>query len=71
MADPILAEHTSHGEGEAEPLIDDQPRAVKTVGWFVIPGGVVHDSRNSGSVLIKLVGVYVVNNREPLAQPAP
>ena len=37
---------------------------------FVIKAGVVHDARNTGSVPMKLVGVYVVEKGKPLASPA-
>ena len=59
-------------EGEGEILIDGQPaRKVKAGDGFVIPAGAKHDARNTGSVPLKLVAVYVVEKGKPLATPAP
>lgn len=59
-------------EGEATLLMAGQvPRKVSAGEAFVIPGGVVHNAINSGSVPTKLVGVYVVEKGLPLASPAP
>ena len=59
-------------EGEGEILIDGQPpRKVKTGDGFVIPGGSMHDARNTGATNLRLVGVYVVEKGKPLATPAP
>ena len=59
-------------EGEGELLIDGQPsRKLKAGDAFVIPAGVVHDGRNTGTEPMKLVGVYVVEKGKPLATPAP
>jgi quercetin dioxygenase-like cupin family protein len=59
-------------EGEGEILIDGQPaRKVKAGDGFVIPAGAIHDARNAGSVLLKVVAVYVVDKGKPLATPVP
>ena len=59
-------------EGEATLLIAGQaPRKVSAGEAFVIPGGVVHNAMNNGTVTVKLVGVYVVEKGTPLASPAP
>ncbi len=59
-------------EGEATLLIAGQaPRKVSAGEAFVIPGGVVHNAMNNGTVTVKLVGVYVVEKGKPLASPAP
>ena len=59
-------------EGEGEILIDGQPpRKVKTGDGFVIPGGSMHDARNTGATNLRLVGVYVVDKDKPLATPVP
>ena len=59
-------------EGEGEILVDGQPaRKVKPGDGFVIPAGAKHDAHNTGSVPLKLVGVYVVEKGKPLATPAP
>lgn len=74
----VAGRHTHPGdeisyvtEGEGELLIDgEEPRRVKAGEAFVIKAGVVHDARNTGSVPMKLVGVYVVEKGKPLASPA-
>lgn len=59
-------------EGEGELLIDGEaPRKVKAGESFVIPAGKIHDAKNTGTVPMKLVGVYVVEKGKPLATPAP
>jgi quercetin dioxygenase-like cupin family protein len=59
-------------EGEVELLIAGKPSRVYKAGeGFVIPAGTVHSAKNSGSVPVKLVGVYVVEKGKPLATPAP
>ena len=58
-------------EGESELMVAGQPnRIVKAGEGFVIPAGVVHNARNSGSTPTRLVGVYVVEKGKPLASPA-
>jgi quercetin dioxygenase-like cupin family protein len=59
-------------EGEGEILIEGQPpRKVKGGDGFVIPAGAKHDAHNTGTVPLKMVGVYVVEKGKPLATPAP
>jgi quercetin dioxygenase-like cupin family protein len=59
-------------EGEGELLIEGKPaQPVRAGDAFVIPAGVKHDARNTGSQPMKLVGVYVVEKGQPLATPAP
>ncbi len=58
-------------EGEATLFIAGQaPRKVMAGESFVVPGGVVHNALNSGTIPTKLVGVYVVDKGKPLATPA-
>lgn len=58
-------------EGAAELLIDGEPpRIVKAGEAFVIPAGKVHGARNTGSVPMRFVGVYVVEKGKPLVVPA-
>ena len=58
-------------EGEGEILVDGQPaRKIKAGDGLVIPGGAKHDARNTGTVPLRLVGVYVVDKGKPLAAPA-
>jgi len=59
-------------EGQGEILMEGKPPLkVKTGDGFVVPGGTKHDAHNTGSVPLKLVGVYVVEKDKPLATPAP
>ena len=59
-------------EGEAELLIAGQPpRRVSAGEAIVIPAGTVHNARNSGSVPMKALSIYVVDKSKPLATPAP
>jgi quercetin dioxygenase-like cupin family protein len=46
------------------------PKTVKTGEVFFIPGGVVHNGRNIGSVKTTLIGTYVVESGKPLSAPA-
>jgi len=58
-------------EGEGELLIDGQPpRKLKPGDAFILPAGTIHDARNTGSVPMKLVGVFMVEKGKPLASPA-
>ena len=59
-------------QGEGEILMEGQPpRKVKAGDGFVVPAGVKHDARNTGSGPLILSGVYVVEKGKPLATPAP
>jgi quercetin dioxygenase-like cupin family protein len=74
----VAGRHTHPGdeisyvlEGEGELLIEgEDPRRVKAGEAFVIPAGKVHDARNVGGTVMKLVGVYVVDKGKPLAAAA-
>ena len=58
-------------EGEATLMIAGQPtRKVVAGEGFVIPAGVVHNARNDGAGVAKVLGVYVVEKGQPLASPA-
>jgi quercetin dioxygenase-like cupin family protein len=58
-------------EGEGEVLFDGEPPLkIKAGDAFVIPAGKVHDAKSTGSVPLKLVGVYIVEKGKPLATPA-
>ncbi|HEY1148216.1 MAG TPA: cupin domain-containing protein, partial [Pseudoduganella sp.] len=57
-------------EGEGELLIDGEaPRKVKAGEAFVIPAGKVHDARNTGPAVLRLIGTYIVEKGKPLATP--
>ena len=59
-------------EGTGEILIDGRPpRQIKAGDGFVIPSGAKHDAHNTGTSVLKLAGVYVVEKGKPLATPAP
>ncbi len=59
-------------EGEGEVLMEGQPPLkVKAGDGFVIPAGVKHDARNTGTRPLKVLAVYVVEKGKPLATPAP
>ena len=59
-------------EGEGELLIEGQPaRKVKTGDGFVVPAGLKHDARNTGTQVLKLVAVYLVEKGKPLVTPTP
>jgi len=59
-------------EGQGDILVDGQPvQHVKAGDSFVIPNGAIHDAHNTGTVPLKLVGVYLVDKSKPLATPAP
>ena len=59
-------------EGEGELLVEGQPALnVKAGDGFVIPAGVKHDVRNTGTQSFKVVAVYLVEKGKPLASPAP
>ena len=70
--------HTHPGEeisyvtdGEVTLMIAGQPpRKVAAGGTFVIPAGTVHNGKNDGTTIVKLVTVYVVEKGKPLASPA-
>jgi len=74
----VAAWHTHPGdeisyvmEGQAILLIAGQPpRTIAAGEAFVVPSGVVHSARNEGKVAAKLVGVYVLEKGQALAQPA-
>ncbi len=58
-------------EGEAELLVAGQPpRKVSAGEAIVIPAGTVHNARNSGTVPVRTLSVYVVDKSKPLATPA-
>jgi quercetin dioxygenase-like cupin family protein len=58
-------------EGEGELLIDGAPaRTLKPGDAFVVPAGTVHGARNTGTVPLRLVGVYVLEKGKALATPA-
>ena len=74
----IAGRHTHAGdeisyvlEGEGELMLDGEPpRKIKAGDAFVVPAGKIHDAKNTGTVPLKLIGVFVVEKGKPLATPA-
>jgi len=58
-------------EGQVEVTIDGKPAIVaKTGETFFIPAGAVHEGKNMGSTVAKILGTYVVDKDKPLSTPA-
>jgi quercetin dioxygenase-like cupin family protein len=52
--------------------IDGQPaRTLQTGEGFLIPAGAVHNARNSGKTVAKVLATYVIEKGKPVATPAP
>jgi quercetin dioxygenase-like cupin family protein len=74
----FVAPHTHPGiemgyilEGEAVMSVAGQPdRTVKAGDSYLIPSGVVHSAKVTGSGPIRIVGSFVVDKARPLASPA-
>jgi quercetin dioxygenase-like cupin family protein len=65
-------EITYVADGEVTLLLAGQaPRKVVAGEGFVIPAGTVHNAKNDGPGVTRLVGIYVVDKGKPLASPAP
>lgn len=70
--------HTHPGEEIAYVLsgpmlveIDGKPaKTLQTGESFVIPAGTVHNARNTGSAVAKVVATYVIEKGKPVATPA-
>lgn len=59
-------------DGEGEWLVDGQPnRKAKAGDSIIIPGGSVHEARNTGASALKVMAVFVVEKGKPLTTPAP
>jgi quercetin dioxygenase-like cupin family protein len=59
-------------EGQGELLVEGKPTQILKPGeGLIVPAGVKHEARNTGSQPLKLIGVYVVEKGKPLATPAP
>jgi len=59
-------------EGEGEILVDGQPALkVKPGDSFIIPNGARHNAHNTGTLPLRMVGIYLVDKSQPLATPAP
>ena len=70
--------HTHPGEevayvidGNVEVVIDGKPVIKAKAGdTFFIPAGAVHEGRNVGTTVAKILGTYIVEKGKPLSTPA-
>ena len=46
-------------------------KTLKTGEGFIIPAGKVHNARNTGSSVAKVLGTYIIEKGKPLATPVP
>ena len=74
-----IGRHTHPGE-EATQIVEGQgeltiagrpPRTVKAGEAFIVPSGVAHDIRNTGTTRLRAAVVFIVDKGKPLATPAP
>lgn len=57
-------------EGTLELTLDGQaPKVLKAGDVIFIPAGTVHNARNAGTGVAKVLGTYVLENGKPLATP--
>ena len=57
-------------EGQVEVTIDGRPPIVAKAGEpFFIPAGLVHEGRNTGSTVAKILATYVVEKGKPVSTP--
>ena len=58
-------------EGLVEVTIDGKPAATFKAGeTFFIPAGAVHEGKNIGTSVAKILGTYIVDKGKPLSTPA-
>ena len=59
-------------EGEGDWLVEGQAnRKAKAGDSIIVPGGTVHEARNTGASPLKVMAVFVVEKGKPLTTPAP
>ena len=59
-------------EGTVTLEIQGKPGAMKKAGdVFIIPAGTVHNARNTGATLAKVLATYVIEKGKPVATPVP
>jgi quercetin dioxygenase-like cupin family protein len=52
--------------------IDGKPvKTLQTGEAFIIPAGTIHNARNAGSSVAKVVATYVIEKGKPVATPVP
>lgn len=58
-------------EGQVEIAIDGKPKVTLKAGEsFFIPAGLVHEGKNIGSTVAKILATYVVEKGKPVSTPA-
>lgn len=59
-------------EGEGELIVEGQPtkKLLPGVG-FIVPNGAKHETKNTGTSVMKIVAVFPVEKGKPLTTPAP
>lgn len=59
-------------EGAATLEVQGKPAVVKKAGEaFLIPAGTVHNARNAGTTVLKVLATYVIEKGKPVATPVP
>lgn len=59
-------------EGIVTLEIQGRPGSMKKAGdVFIIPAGTVHNARNTGAALAKVLATYVIEKGKPVATPVP
>jgi len=58
-------------EGQVEVTIDGKPSVIVKAGEpFFIPAGLVHEGKNIGPTVAKILATYVVEKGKPVSTPA-
>ena len=58
-------------EGTIELEMQGKPAVSKKAGdAFLVPAGTVHNAKNTGKTVAKVLGTYIVEKGKPLATPA-
>ena len=59
-------------EGDGEWVVEGQAnRKAKAGDSIIVPGGTVHEARNTGASPLKVMAVFIVEKGKPLTTPAP
>jgi quercetin dioxygenase-like cupin family protein len=57
-------------EGTITLETDGKPAATKKAGEaFIIPPGTVHNAKNAGGSVAKVLGTYIIDKGKPVATP--
>ena len=58
-------------EGQVEVTIEGKPTITAKAGEaFFVPAGLIHEGKNVGSGVAKILGTYIVDKGKPLSTPA-